>query len=109
MKLGLLTAALPGMSLAEIAPWAAETGYQMLEIACWPAGNFQHLVSGFGGPRSDFRERHARQSRRQQSKFHVISSPESFPYSIVTHRRSSALNLIASPSLSAYTPSAKVG
>ncbi len=46
MKLGLLTAALPGMSLAEIAPWAAETGYQMLEIACWPAGKSDRRYAG---------------------------------------------------------------
>ena len=37
MKLGLLTAALPGMTLQEVAQWAADSGYQMLEIACWPA------------------------------------------------------------------------
>ena len=37
MKLGLLTAALPGMTLQEVARWAADSGYQMLEIACWPA------------------------------------------------------------------------
>ena len=38
MKLGLLTAAFPEVSLGEVAEWAAGNGYEMLEIACWPAG-----------------------------------------------------------------------
>jgi sugar phosphate isomerase/epimerase len=37
MRLGLMTAALPMLTLDQLAPWAAESGYQMLEIACWPA------------------------------------------------------------------------
>ncbi len=36
MKLGLLTAAFPGKSLEEVASWAAENGFEMLELACWP-------------------------------------------------------------------------
>ncbi len=38
MKLGLLTAAFPDLSLEQVAEWAAGEGYQALEIACWPAG-----------------------------------------------------------------------
>jgi sugar phosphate isomerase/epimerase len=37
MKLGLMTAALPDRSLEEVAAWAAGEGFEMLEIACWPA------------------------------------------------------------------------
>ncbi len=37
MKLGLLTAAFPDLSLAEVADWAGGNGFQALEIACWPA------------------------------------------------------------------------
>jgi sugar phosphate isomerase/epimerase len=37
VKLGLLTAAFPELSLAEIAEWAAASGFQALEVACWPA------------------------------------------------------------------------
>jgi sugar phosphate isomerase/epimerase len=37
MKLGLLTAAFPTLSLAEVAAWASENGFEALEIACWPA------------------------------------------------------------------------
>lgn len=36
MKLGFLTACLPGRSLAEIAGWAAGHGYRALEVAAWP-------------------------------------------------------------------------
>jgi sugar phosphate isomerase/epimerase len=36
MKLGFLTAALPGSNLEECAKWGAESGFQAIEIACWP-------------------------------------------------------------------------
>jgi sugar phosphate isomerase/epimerase len=36
MKLGFLTACLPGRSLEEIAAWAAENGFEALEVAAWP-------------------------------------------------------------------------
>ncbi|MBA3469483.1 MAG: sugar phosphate isomerase/epimerase [Herpetosiphonaceae bacterium] len=39
MKLGLLTAAFPMLTLEEIAVWASANGYQALEIAAWPAGS----------------------------------------------------------------------
>ena len=38
MKLGLLTAAFPDLTLEQVAEWAAAEGFQALEIACWPAG-----------------------------------------------------------------------
>jgi sugar phosphate isomerase/epimerase len=37
VKLGLLTAAFGGRSLDEVAGWAAANGFEMLEVACWPA------------------------------------------------------------------------
>jgi len=36
MKLGIFTAAFPGKPLEEVAAWAAESGFETLEIACWP-------------------------------------------------------------------------
>lgn len=36
MKLGFLTACLPDLELAQIAGWAAEKGYEALEVAAWP-------------------------------------------------------------------------
>ncbi len=38
MKLGLLTAAFPDLTLEEVADWAGASGFETLEIACWPAG-----------------------------------------------------------------------
>ena len=37
MKLGLLTAAFPNLTLEEVARWAHESGFDALEIACWPS------------------------------------------------------------------------
>jgi sugar phosphate isomerase/epimerase len=37
VKLGLLTAAFGELSLDEVAAWAAANGFEMLEVACWPA------------------------------------------------------------------------
>ncbi len=37
MKLGLLTAPFLQRSLEQVALWAAAEGFQMLEVACWPA------------------------------------------------------------------------
>src|ERR1700735_4504255 len=36
MKLGLLTACLPWLSLDETAAWASRAGYEALEVAAWP-------------------------------------------------------------------------
>jgi sugar phosphate isomerase/epimerase len=36
VKLGLLTACLPGESLEDIAAWAGANGYRALEVAAWP-------------------------------------------------------------------------
>ncbi len=36
MKLGFFTAALPGSTLEQAAKWGAESGFQAIEIACWP-------------------------------------------------------------------------
>jgi sugar phosphate isomerase/epimerase len=36
MKLGFLTAPLPDLPLMDIADWAAASGFESLEIACWP-------------------------------------------------------------------------
>jgi len=36
MKLGFFTAALPGNTLEQAAEWGAASGFQAIEIACWP-------------------------------------------------------------------------
>ncbi len=39
MKLGLFTACLGRQSVDQVANWAAQAGYQALELAAWPAGS----------------------------------------------------------------------
>lgn len=46
MKLGLFTAAFPGMPLEEAADWAAANGFEAIEIACWPSGKVERRYAG---------------------------------------------------------------
>ena len=47
MKLGLLTAAFPRLSLEQVAGWAAANGFEALEVACWPsAGGERRRYAG---------------------------------------------------------------
>jgi len=46
MKLGLMSANLPDLSLEELASWAAENGFEMLELACWPPGKAERRYAG---------------------------------------------------------------
>ncbi len=41
MKLGLLTAPFPELTLDQVAEWSAANGFSMLEVACWPAAGGQ--------------------------------------------------------------------
>jgi sugar phosphate isomerase/epimerase len=36
MKLGLLTAPFPDLSLLDVADWSNSAGFEVLEVACWP-------------------------------------------------------------------------
>ena len=46
MKLGFFTAAFPGKSLEEVASWAAENGFETLELACWPVEKATRRYAG---------------------------------------------------------------
>lgn len=46
MKLGLMTAAFPDKTLAEVAEWASKNGFEMLELACWPRGKAERRYAG---------------------------------------------------------------
>jgi sugar phosphate isomerase/epimerase len=46
MKLGLMSAAFPAMSLEQLAEWAAGNGFEMLEVACWPPSKAQRRYAG---------------------------------------------------------------
>lgn len=39
MKLGFLTASLPNLDLTELVTWAAQAGFQALELAAWPVAS----------------------------------------------------------------------
>ncbi len=46
MKLGLMSAAFPQLSLEQVAAWAAQNGFEMLELACWPVGKADRRYAG---------------------------------------------------------------
>ncbi|MBE7513655.1 MAG: sugar phosphate isomerase/epimerase [Anaerolineales bacterium] len=46
MKLGFVTAILPDLSLEEVLKFAAETGYDCVEVMCWPLGKAERRYAG---------------------------------------------------------------
>ena len=46
MRLRLLTAAFPRLTLEKTAAWASASGFEMLEVACWPAGGDERRYAG---------------------------------------------------------------
>jgi sugar phosphate isomerase/epimerase len=46
MKLGIVSAALPQLSLDELANWSAKHGFQMLELMCWPVSKAERRYAG---------------------------------------------------------------
>ncbi len=46
MKLGFVTAILPELSLGEVVDFAAATGYECIEVMCWPAGKADRRYAG---------------------------------------------------------------
>src|SRR5204863_5270876 len=46
MQLGFVSAILPDLSLAEVARFAAETGYTYVELMCWPVSRAERRYAG---------------------------------------------------------------
>jgi len=46
MKLGLFTSAFPGLTLEQVAAWAAAQGFDMLELAAWPPSRAERRYAG---------------------------------------------------------------
>lgn len=46
MKLGFVTAILPELSLEEVARFAAEQGFDCIEVMCWPLGKAERRYAG---------------------------------------------------------------
>jgi sugar phosphate isomerase/epimerase len=82
LKLGLLTAAFPTLSLEEVAAWAAHNGFEALEIACWPAsGSERRRYAGVAHIDVDALDEAAVSSVRETMRRHglVISSLAYYP------------------------------
>ena len=67
MKLGLLTAPFPRRSLKQVATWAASEGFEMLEVACWPAAGGERRRYAGTSHIDVSRARRRRGSRRARS------------------------------------------
>src|SRR5437773_7047957 len=46
MQLGFVTAILPDLSLADVARFAAQTGYDCIEVMCWPVSKAERRYAG---------------------------------------------------------------
>ncbi|MDR1127802.1 MAG: hypothetical protein LBL20_00700, partial [Treponema sp.] len=46
MKLGLVSAILPDSSFEELIDFAAETGFESVEVCCWPRGKAARRYAG---------------------------------------------------------------
>jgi sugar phosphate isomerase/epimerase len=46
MKLGIVSAILPELTLAEVAAFAAQAGYSCVELMCWPVGKADRRYAG---------------------------------------------------------------
>jgi sugar phosphate isomerase/epimerase len=46
MKLGFVTAILPDLTLEQVAAFAAENGYDCVEVMCWPKGKAERRYAG---------------------------------------------------------------
>src|SRR5688572_27857565 len=46
MKLGFVSAILPDLSLAEVARFASETGFDCVELMCWPVSKAERRYAG---------------------------------------------------------------
>ncbi len=46
MKLGFVSAILPDLSLEEVLAFAAEEGYDCVEVMCWPKGKAMRRYAG---------------------------------------------------------------
>ncbi len=81
MKLGLMTAAFPGKSLSDVAEWASENGFQMLELACWPLGKATRRYAGVTTlDVADLGPKEADEARATMSKYGLeISSLGYYP------------------------------
>lgn len=66
MQLGFVTAILPELSLAEVLKFAGETGYDCVEVMCWPPSKAERRYAGITHlDATDFTSAKASEVRRQ--------------------------------------------
>lgn len=67
MKLGFVSAIPPDLSLEEVVAFAASTGYQCVEVMCWPVGRAERRYAGV--THIDVANLNAAQAKRMQRLF----------------------------------------
>jgi len=93
MKLGFVSAILPDLSLAEVAQFAAETGYDCVELMCWPLSKAERRYAGVTHvDATDFTSAKADEVRRIMAAAKVeISSLGYYPNPLSPHAEESDL------------------
>jgi sugar phosphate isomerase/epimerase len=93
MKLGFVSAILPDLPLAEVARFAADTGYSCVELMCWPAGKAERRYAGVTHvDATDFTAAKADEVRRIMADSKVeISALGYYPNPLAPNREESDL------------------
>ncbi len=72
MKLGFVSAILPDLSLAEVFEFAAETGYECVELMCWPISKAERRYAGVTHVDvTEFNEQQAAEVRQLAARYSV--------------------------------------
>src|SRR3954453_80611 len=93
MQLGFVTAILPDLSLAEVAHFAADTGYSCIEVMCWPLSKAERRYAGVTHVDvTDFTSAKADEVRRIMSDAKIeISALGYYPNPLSPHREEADL------------------
>lgn len=93
MQLGFVSAILPDLSLEEVLDFASETGYDCVEVMCWPQGKAERRYAGVTHiDVTDFSEADARAiNELAAAKGVAISGLGYYPNPLVADREESAV------------------
>lgn len=93
MKLGFVSAILPDLPLAEVAKFASETGYDCVELMCWPVSKAERRYAGVTHVDvTDFTSAKADEVRRVMADAKVeISALGYYPNPLTPNREESEL------------------
>src|SRR5947209_19298535 len=93
MKLGFVSAILPDLSLEEVGGFAAETGFDCVELMCWPRGKAERRYAGVTHVDvSDFGSAQAKQVRDPMAAAGVeISGLGYYPNPLAPDEREAAV------------------